>query len=39
VDFTYILEFLAPIQTVARDLTDTSYERPLVVKRVASALG
>lgn len=31
-----LIEFLAPIQTVARDGTDTSYDRPLVVKRVAS---
>ena len=31
------LAFLAPIQTVARDRPDTSYERPLVVKRAPSA--
>jgi hypothetical protein len=31
-----LIEFLAPIQTVARDGTDASYDRPLVVKRVAS---
>jgi hypothetical protein len=30
------IEFLAGIQTVARDRTDTSYDRPLVVKRAAS---
>ena len=30
------IEFLAPIQTVARDRTDTSYDRPLVATRAAS---
>ncbi|HME47025.1 hypothetical protein [Mycobacterium sp.] len=33
------VEFLAPIQTVARDRTDTSYERPLVINRAASSTG
>lgn len=31
------LDFLVPIQTVARDRSDQSYDRPLVVRRLASA--
>jgi hypothetical protein len=33
------IAFLSPIQTVARERTDTSYERPLLVRRVASNAG
>ena len=33
------LEFLARIQTVARDRSDQSYDRPLVIKRAMSAAG
>jgi hypothetical protein len=32
------IEFLAPIQTVARDRTDASYDRPLVLRRTASSV-
>lgn len=33
------LDFLAPIQSVARDRSDASYDRSLVVERAASASG
>lgn len=33
------IELLAPIQTVARDRSDASYHRPLVVKRAAPGAG